>query len=71
MTFFTRTPLTPQDARNLVDLGFTVTVEKSTKRVFTDLEYQNAGSQLVESGTWKDAPLTATILGLQGIKYMN
>jgi saccharopine dehydrogenase (NAD+, L-lysine-forming) len=33
-----RTPLTPQDAKRLIDAGFRITVERSTKRVFTDEE---------------------------------
>jgi saccharopine dehydrogenase (NAD+, L-lysine-forming) len=58
-----RTALTPQDAKKLVEQGFNVTVERSTKRIFSDDEYLNVGCSLVEAGSWKDAPLTATILG--------
>src|SRR5688572_26264617 len=51
-----RTPLTPQDAKKLIDAGFQVTVERSSKRVFLDDEYQVVGCTLVESGSWKEAP---------------
>jgi saccharopine dehydrogenase (NAD+, L-lysine-forming) len=57
--------LTPQDAKMLVDCGFVVTVERSARRVYGDEEYAQVGCNLVDGGSWKDAPLAATILGLQ------
>lgn len=51
--------------RKLLEQGFQVTVEKSIQRVFPDSEYAKVGCQMVEPGTWKDAPESALILGLQ------
>jgi hypothetical protein len=38
-----RAPITPQDAKQLIDQGFSIAVEKSEHRVFTNEEYQNQG----------------------------
>jgi saccharopine dehydrogenase (NAD+, L-lysine-forming) len=58
-----RTPLTPEDAKKLIEQGFVVHVERSSRRIFSDEEYENVGCQMVASGSWKDAPVTTTILG--------
>lgn len=60
-----RTPLIPADARRLVDLGFTVTVERSPQRIFEIEQYADAGAEIVEAGSWVDAPADAYILGLK------
>jgi hypothetical protein len=39
-----RTPLTPHTARILIENGFTVTIERSSQRVFTDREYEIEGT---------------------------
>jgi len=59
-----RTPVTPLDAKTLLDAGFRVSVERSEKRIFTDAEYADAGCDLVEAGAWVTAT-DATILGLK------
>ncbi len=61
-----RTPLTPQDAKKLLASGHKVVVESSKDRIFSDIEYQEAGCELVEAGSWQDkALLNAYILGIK------
>jgi len=59
-----RTPVTPTDAKTLLDAGFEVSVERSDKRIYTDSEYADAGCKLVDAGTWLTAT-DETILGLK------
>ncbi len=59
-----RTPVTPNDAKTLLEAGFEISVERSDKRIFTDAEYEAAGCELVDAGTWLNAS-DATILGLK------
>lgn len=35
--------------------------------MFPDEEYEKVGCELVDSGTWPQAPIDATILGLNGL----
>lgn len=66
-----RTPLTPQDAKKLLDQGVEVIVEKSPNRIFKDIEYADIGCKLVEMNSWKtDAPNSETtyILGLKELE---
>ena len=65
--FEKRTPLIPQHAKELIDLGFHVTVEKSNARIFPDHDYKSIGCDLVEAESWRKAPLTAYILGIKEI----
>ncbi|WP_316858351.1 saccharopine dehydrogenase [uncultured Cohaesibacter sp.] len=60
-----RTALTPKNAKVLIDAGFSVTVEKSNKRVFEDSAYEAVGCALAESRSWVDAPEQTVILGLK------
>eukprot|EP00475_Leptophrys_vorax_P003607 TRINITY_DN12122_c0_g1_i1.p1 TRINITY_DN12122_c0_g1~~TRINITY_DN12122_c0_g1_i1.p1 ORF type:complete len:812 (+),score=244.21 TRINITY_DN12122_c0_g1_i1:227-2662(+) len=60
-----RVPITPRDARQLVEFGYNVVVEKSVMRAFEDEEYKEAGATLVEAGSWVDAPNSAIVLGLK------
>jgi len=60
-----RTPLTPEQAKTLLEKGHKVTVEKSPLRCFKDEDYSNAGCEMVELGKWKEAPSDAVILGLK------
>ena len=59
-----RTPVTPNDAKTLLEAGFEISVERSDKRIFTDAEYETVGCELVDAGTWLTAS-DATILGLK------
>ena len=60
-----RTPVVPADLRPLIDAGWTIRVESSTKRVFPDSEYRDAGCEIVEPGSWMQADPDAVILGLK------
>ncbi len=60
-----RAPLTPPDAAYLISKGFEIHVEKSTKRIFPIMDYQNAGCFIKASGTWINAPVDTIILGLK------
>ncbi|GJL82153.1 MAG: saccharopine dehydrogenase [marine bacterium B5-7] len=60
-----RAPLTPSDAARLVELGFDIRVEESEQRVFEDTAFAAAGCRLETSGSWRDAPDHAFILGIK------
>ncbi len=60
-----RTPLTPDDARDLRQRGIDIAVEQSTQRIFSDREYADAGCRLVEAGSWTEAPDHAFILAIK------
>lgn len=62
-----RTPLTPKEAKELVDLGIKVTVEDDPDRIFKIEEYKDVGCIIVEPGAWKSAPKEAFVLGLKEI----
>ncbi|KAI8619752.1 saccharopine dehydrogenase [Chytriomyces sp. MP71] len=60
-----RTALTPNAAKQLVDAGFQVSVERCTERIFDDSEYEGTGVTMVAHGSWRTAPADAYILGLK------
>jgi len=60
-----RTALTPNNAKQLLDAGFAVTVESSLQSIFSDHQYKEIGCELVQQGSWVDAPKNAIILGLK------
>lgn len=60
-----RTALTPKNAKALIDAGFSVTVEKSEKRVYANEEYAAVGCSLAEPRSWVDAPKDTIVLGLK------
>ncbi len=43
-----RAPLTPQDAKELVDKGLEIVAQSSDKRVFTDADYRQAGIEVAD-----------------------
>jgi len=59
-----RTPVTPNDAKILLDAGYEIAVEKSGKRIFKDAEYTAAGCSLITPESWLSAT-DETILGLK------
>ena len=61
----TRTGLTPDGARRLMQAGITVTVEQSATRVIPDEEYRSAGCDMAQTNSWPDAPKDAIIFGLK------
>ncbi|WP_372762746.1 saccharopine dehydrogenase [Pseudoalteromonas sp.] len=60
-----RTALSPKGAKKLIAAGFKVTVECSPQNIFTQEQYQDVNAEIVEQGSWVDAPKDATILGLK------
>ena len=60
-----RTPLTPKNAKALLDAGFDLSVEQSSRRIFPDAEYAAAGCEIIAEGSWITAPASTTILGLK------
>ena len=60
-----RTPLVPADAQRLIEAGHRLTVESSTKRVFSDADYVAAGAEIKPAGSWPDAPRAAIVLGVK------
>ncbi|KXS16893.1 saccharopine dehydrogenase [Gonapodya prolifera JEL478] len=60
-----RAALTPKTAKQLIDAGFKVTVERSSQSIFTIDEYERVGVEVVEEGSWRTAPLDAYIYGLK------
>ncbi|CAG8690959.1 5648_t:CDS:2 [Dentiscutata erythropus] len=60
-----RAALTPHSCKVLIQNGFQITVEKSGQRTFKEEEYEREGCTIVPSGTWKNAPSDAYIVGLK------
>ncbi len=60
-----RTPLVPADVRRLLSSGLQVTVERSEQRVYEIEEYAEAGAEIVETGSWVDAPDDVYVLGIK------
>ncbi|OMJ12986.1 Saccharopine dehydrogenase [NAD(+), L-lysine-forming] [Smittium culicis] len=60
-----RTVLSPDVAKHLIEQGFKITVEKCNDRIFKIEDFEEAGCQIVETGTWRTAPLDTIIIGLK------
>ncbi|MFC5954536.1 saccharopine dehydrogenase [Streptomyces pratens] len=60
-----RAPLVPEDAAQLVEQGFHVTVEESAQRAFPLDDYVAAGCRTAPAGSWTAAPADDYILGLK------
>ncbi|MEM6461898.1 MAG: saccharopine dehydrogenase, partial [Pseudomonadota bacterium] len=60
-----RTPITPADAARLIEQGFSIAVETSSKRIFEDALYRKAGCSIVAAGSWTGADPDALIVGLK------
>ncbi|MGI9519112.1 MAG: saccharopine dehydrogenase [Pirellulaceae bacterium] len=64
-----RRVVTPRHARQLLDAGFTVTVEASGQSAIDDQCYVDEGCPLVAPHSWKtDAPAQAIIVGLKELE---
>ena len=57
--------MTPSTAKQLLDAGYTVRVERSPVRIFDDEEFAQIGATLVPEHSWRDAPKEHLILGLK------
>jgi len=60
-----RTPLTPKNAKALLDAGFDLAVEHSDRRIFPDAAYAAQGCEIIPEGSWQTASESTTILGLK------
>lgn len=65
-----RSCITPTTAKKLLDAGYTLYVERSSKdpnfsRIFSDDEFEKVGCTLVENGSWETAPTDRIIIGLK------
>lgn len=63
--FERRTPLMPNGARELIEAGHKITVEKSHNRIIEDQLYEAAGCEIAPTSSWRDAPKDSIILGLK------
>ncbi|ASJ75438.1 saccharopine dehydrogenase [Granulosicoccus antarcticus] len=63
--FEERTLVTPGVARELIEAGFELVVERSPARIFPDSDYAEAGCRLVAAGAWRESAAHAIILGLK------
>eukprot|EP01119_Soliformovum_irregulare_P009584 TRINITY_DN2302_c0_g1_i1.p1 TRINITY_DN2302_c0_g1~~TRINITY_DN2302_c0_g1_i1.p1 ORF type:complete len:377 (+),score=86.23 TRINITY_DN2302_c0_g1_i1:143-1273(+) len=66
-----RTPLLPDQAKELIQMGHRVTVEEYDERCVPDAAYVAAGCTLVPTGSWIEAPSDAIILGLKELPVSN
>jgi saccharopine dehydrogenase (NAD+, L-lysine-forming) len=69
--FERRTPLTPADAKKLIESGSKVWVEKFADRIFSDEEYIQAGCELVDPESWQNFDEDVYILGLKELAEDN
>ena len=60
-----RRALAPDDARQLLDAGFPVSVERSPAAAIPDQAYAAVGCELAPAGSWVAAPDACYILGLK------
>ena len=61
-----RVGLTPEGAAALIQLGFRVSVERSTNRAIPIAKYEAVdGCEIVAENSWPDAPADAIIFGLK------
>ena len=60
-----RSAVTPSVAKQLVDDGYVVNVERSPLSIFKDSEYEGTGASLVPTGSWTEVPADHLIVGLK------
>lgn len=60
-----RVPIVPDDARQLVQDGFTVTIEESPTRIIPLEDFVEAGCSVAPFGSWVDAPQGAVVVGIK------
>lgn len=63
-----RSALTPSTAKALVEAGYTVHVERSPVRIFSDGEFEAVGCVLVDEHSWPNTPSSHIILGLKELE---
>ncbi|GJJ09628.1 hypothetical protein Clacol_003852 [Clathrus columnatus] len=63
--FERRAAITPTTAKKLIDVGYSITVERDEQRIFDDEEYETVGCTLVDNDSWPTAPINIPIIGLK------
>ncbi|WP_127716505.1 saccharopine dehydrogenase [Halobacteriovorax sp. HLS] len=63
--FERRTPLTPANAKKIIEAGHSVKVETCPDRIFKDSEYQEVGCEITPIESWKQEDERSFILGLK------
>lgn len=63
--------MTPTTVRALLDVGYTVNVERSPNRIFDDEEFEVVGATLVAEGSWVHVPKDHIIIGLKELPESN
>lgn len=64
-----RTPLIPSDVSILLSNGFSIFVEKSMQRCFSDEQYSKYGATLIDKGMWTNFKRTDSVI--LGLKYFD
>lgn len=62
-----RTPLIPHHVKILNENGVECLVESSPQRIFSDYEYRALGCKVIERGSWQNADLDWTVIGLKAL----
>ena len=60
-----RVGITPLEAKNLLEKGIKVSIEKSNSRIIPISEYRDVGCEIVEEKSWPNAPQETIIFGLK------
>ncbi|WP_025898383.1 saccharopine dehydrogenase [Sneathiella glossodoripedis] len=60
-----RVALVPADAKKLLDAGYRISVERNPLRSIATEDYLAVGCDIVDEGSWPDAPEDAFILGVK------
>tara|TARA_B100000927_G_scaffold8403_1_gene6856 strand:- start:257 stop:943 length:687 start_codon:yes stop_codon:yes gene_type:complete len=60
-----RVGITPLEAKNLLKLGFKVSIEESKSRIIPISKYRDVGCEIVKENSWPNAPLETIIFGLK------
>ena len=62
-----RRAITPHDAQKMIQAGHKVIVEDWNESIIPTSEYSSIGCEIVSSGSWKQAPKEAIIVGLKAL----
>lgn len=60
-----RAALSPESCKAMIAAGYRVVCERSEQRGIADAEYELAGCEMADAGSWARAPLSAVICGLK------
>ena len=66
-----RTPIVPKDIPKLIEYGFTIYIQSSNYRIYSDYEYSLAGAKITEKKWYHPAFKNALIVGLKDLPYLD